>query len=84
MVSSVDQSDAEFVCARWKPLAPNGNIQTASTRGERSVTGLWTGLWGESGQCAETRIKGVMAILSLGAIKGECGRPWHMVGTLRT
>jgi hypothetical protein len=46
MMSLVDRSDAEFVCARWEPLAPNDNIHTASTHGERNVNGLW----GESGQ----------------------------------
>jgi hypothetical protein len=67
-----------------EPLAPNGNIQTASTRGERSVTRLWNGIWGESGQCAKIRMKAVTGILALGAIKRGCGRPWHMVGSLRT
>jgi hypothetical protein len=38
----------------------------------------------ESGQCAEIRIKEVTAILALGAIKGVCGQPWHMFGTLGT
>jgi hypothetical protein len=51
-------------------LGASGNIQTASTRSERSVTRLWTGLYGESGQCAEISMMGVTAILALGAIKG--------------
>jgi hypothetical protein len=38
----------------------------------------------ESGQCVEIRMKGVMAILALGAIKEVCGRPWHMLSTLGT
>ena len=50
MASLVDRPDAEFICARWEQLVPNGNFQTASTRGEHGVTGLWTELWGESGQ----------------------------------
>ena len=41
-------------------------------------------LWGESGQFVEIRMKGVMAILALGATKGVCGRPWHMLGSLGT
>jgi hypothetical protein len=84
MVSPGDRPDAEFVCACWEALAPNGNIQIASTRRVQRVTGLWTKLWGESGQCAEIRMKGVTTILALGAIKGVCGRPWHMLSTLRT
>ena len=92
MVSPVDQPDVEFVYARWEPLAPNGNIQTASARGEYSVTRLWTGLYtcasghysSESGQCEKCPVNRVTAILALGAIKGVCGRPWHMLGTLGT
>ena len=40
MASLVDRPNAKFVCARWEPLAPNDNIQTASARGEYSMTGL--------------------------------------------
>jgi hypothetical protein len=65
-------------------MSPNGNIQTASARGEHSVTELWTGLTPESSQCAEFSMKVVMAILALGAIKGVCGQPWHMLSTLET
>jgi hypothetical protein len=42
MASLVDRLDAEFVCVRWEPLVPNGNIQTVSTRDVCSMTGLWT------------------------------------------
>ena len=49
-----------------------------------STTRLWTGLWGESGQCVEIMMKGVTAILALGDIKGVCGWPWLMLGTLGT
>jgi hypothetical protein len=38
----------------------------------------------ESGQCEKCPMKGVTAILSLRAIKGVCGWPWHMLGTLET
>jgi hypothetical protein len=38
----------------------------------------------ESSQCAEIRMKGVTAILALGAIKGVCGQPWHRLGTIGT
>ena len=37
-----------------------------------------------SGQCVEIRMKGVTAILALGAIKGVCGQPWQLLGTLGT
>jgi len=50
MVSPVDRPDSEFICACWEQLVPNNNFQTTSTRGEHGVTGLWTELWGESGQ----------------------------------
>jgi hypothetical protein len=69
MVSPVDQPDAKFVCARWVPLAPNGNFKR---------------LVSESGQCVEIRMKGVVAIFALGAINGVCSRPWHMLTTLGT
>jgi hypothetical protein len=52
------------------------------------VTGIWTGLWDESGQQVRSvrrnQDEGVTAILALETIKGGCGRSWHMVGTLRT
>jgi hypothetical protein len=38
----------------------------------------------EFGQCVEIKMKGVTAILALRAIKGVCGQPWHMLGTLET
>ena len=38
----------------------------------------------ESGQCVEIKMKGVTAILALGAIKGVCSQPWHMLSTLGT
>jgi hypothetical protein len=74
MVSLINRPDAEFVCACWEPLVPNGNIQTTSTRGVWRVTGLWTELTSEFGQCAGFNMKGLTAILALGDIKGVCGQ----------
>jgi hypothetical protein len=38
----------------------------------------------KSGQYAENAVNRVTAILALGAMKGVCGWPWHMLGTLGT
>jgi hypothetical protein len=77
LASPVDRPDVEFICAHWEPLAPNGNIQMASTCGERSVTKLWTGhirsLQQRVRLVRKVPSEGGMAILASRAIKGVCG-----------
>ena len=38
----------------------------------------------ESSQYKKCTVKGVTAILALGAINGVCGQPWQMLSTLGT
>jgi hypothetical protein len=56
------------MCAAWPDSGPNVSGHCSS----------------ESGQCAEIRMKGVTSILALGAIKGDGGRPFERLSTVRT
>ena len=78
-------SDQEYVRAgasRWRATAIFERlVHVAHEERPDSTIGLWTGLWDESGQCVEIRMKGVTAILAIRAIKGVCGQPWMMLRT---